>query len=464
MAIEEIIQSLISRYDKTRVVETPEGLKKLHPGDCDYERARPREPDEMPLMKLTRKLFFPNGNYSEPDLNEEKQNALVQWTKERKERAAAFLHILYQHLGYINITQESEPITTELDFLNFLTDILSKYNLPDKSVTITAGDYHTEHSSNKLLREWQSLIKSGKTTYNHFEGIRREAENVPYLMQVFYSPKMPQDNAPFMIFTRVKHSDSANEKLAQRWAEELDLLDRLKLFFEGDERKRGYKDSKALADDLRKKRPENPAYLRHVRSKGEDPNNKSRLDELREGFIYEIEDLFGLTIVLSQRYDQTFVDNLIKIYFGNDSLFVFEKDSLDLHIDDPNKPDEAQFKVRINRKKLVELVGEEYAKEIYVPDSFEIQVISAPDLIIKQLAPFYGERAYKQRMKNKRTKEENAYNYYQRILTFLRNISPGEAIGREQERHIQQIRNNLSRIPQQSGYEGFRKLLENLYN
>ncbi|MEM3373671.1 MAG: hypothetical protein QXE31_00470 [Candidatus Woesearchaeota archaeon] len=463
MSIEDIIQNLIKRYDKTRVVETPEGLKKLHPGDCDYERARPREPDEMPLMKLTRKLFFPNGNYSEPDLNEEKKKAFIQWTRKRKEKASAFLYILRQYLGYRSINLESEPITTELDFLNFLANRLTKDNLPNKKVIITAEDYITKNSSKDLLKEWQRSSKGSKTSYTHFEGIRREAENVPYLMQVFYSPKMPQDNAPFMIFTRVKHSDSANEKLAQRWAEELDLLDRLKLFFEGKEKVSGYKDSKELADDFKKKKTENPAYIRYVRSKGEDPNNKSRLDELREGFIYEIEDLFGLTIVLSQRYDQTFVDNLIKNYFGNDSLFVFEKDSLDLHVNDPNKPDEAQFRVKINRQKLVELVGENYAEQIYVPDSFEIQVISASDLIIKQFSPFFGERAYKERMKKKRTKG-NAYNYYQRILTFLRDISPGESIGKEQERHVQQIRTNLSRIPQQTGYEGFRKLLENLYN
>lgn len=463
--LESIIQELIERYDKTRVIETDDGLKKVHPGEKGYDSARYRRPNEMTIMKLTRKLFFPDKKYQEPDLSDEEKNALILWTMERKEKGAAILSVLkeYLRLKFFNGEEcyETGAIPTELDFLDKLTlDVLEVGNklIRDKTIEITTEGGKAKYSAKELLEEWISFIKTKRTKFSHFNALRDEAQNVPYLMYGIYRKSIPNTNQPYMVFTRVKHSDSANEKLAQLWGMELDLLKKLEPYLENPSISRGYCNANTLAEKLRNKDPKNPAFKRYAKANNIKPN---RIKELEAGFFYDMEDLFGLTIVFSHEYNQKYVDRLISFFSNPSSLFIYEKDSLDLHINDPSKPDEIQFRVRINKKILENLVGEKYANSIYIPEIIEIQVISMPDLVLKHLAPYLGERAYKEREKRKRTKGK-ARTFYESILDKLKSISPSKALESTEGEHEEQIRRNLRNPTNQKGYEVIKKLYESL--
>lgn len=457
--LEKIVDKIIKRFDNTKIIGEPGVDQVVHSGEPLYNdpRARKRHSHEISLAKLTRKLFFEDNKSKRfrksMELSSAEKEGLIYFTRRRKELGAVWVDFLKQGLANFYFgdadTYTSGPLFTETEFLDFYTQkVLHGGSRLFKDHEIEVGDLktHTTYSALTLVKEWITLKNQGNCRYEHLKTIRKEGNSIPYLMHALYKSTIKSnDNSPSLIFGRVKHSDSANIKQAQMWAEELDLCDRLKLYADGNAKVTGYKDSEELALKLKSQEPKSSAFVRRFKSApGNAGKEPSRLDELLSNWRYDIEDLFGITIVLPRDYDPEFTYSLVNYFKAGNSIFVFEEGSEDDHTKKSDKPSEFQFKVRVNKELLYSQLSPEIASEIYMPDTIEIQIISAPDLVHKQLAPYLSERYYKGRKTRERLATPEARKYYDSISGTLKSISPVNETIADEEKHIGFIRNNLN--------------------
>ena len=178
-------------------------------------------------------------------------------------------------------------------------------------------------------------------------------------------------------------------------------------------------------------------------------NDKKRIDELMDKWYYEIGDSQGITIVFSHRVGPEEIEG-IREYFINHVLYDFVPGSFDDHTTQPNKPQEVQFKIRLNRYWLEQALPTHLFYDFYFPDNIEVQITSLPDLVHKYLTPGLAEADYKKRIITEKLGISEKNPDFQSIFQSLQGISPVLGTMRSYKDHREQLKTNLSYLGRES--------------
>ncbi len=468
---ELVLENLIERIDPNRVITNDFGhLVVFHPGEPGYDEARPRKPNELSLAKLTRKLFLDEDTKelrTELDLSEEEREALLYFTYKRKEAGAFKTAIImadlmdshrFQKDGRKPLSEfwQSNYIENEAQFLDVLVnEVFRRGNrVFDPSRRIDFKD--KKYVAIDVLKEFvRGLKNQGTKSVNHrVQKLMKEASKTPYHMMFHSRDNMPSNrNHLAVIYGRVKESNSENKKQSAYWARDIKQMEEIATLRDlgvdlsleevpGDI-KQEYRRALKAAERYRDMKPEYYIYKL---------DNRTRFDELMDRWYYGIEDSYGITIVYSHRVGPEEIEET-REYFHDLVLCDIVPGSFDDHTKQPNKPQEVQFKIKLNRYWVEEALPPHLFHDFYVPDNIEIQVTSLPDLVHKYLTPGLAETDYKKRFITEKLGISESNPDFLTIFQTLQGISPVQGTMEYFREHRNQLRKNLSYIGRESRHE-----------
>jgi hypothetical protein len=470
--LETILNNLIPRIDENRVMDFPDGntSKPIHPGQKGYESARYRTIEEYTLAKLIRKIFVREHGKRPLErayLSREEIDSIVYFTQQRKEKMAYWTGILMDQIEVelgkkesLGKVWETKNITKGIDFLDFLVntffDCGKRIYDPNRQATVDGIVY----KAGEVLEEYVSKLKSAPKKDIRKKAIlhmRREAAKKDYHM-IFRSIIKFPDKGNFLaaVYGRIKNSKSHNDKQAREWAKDIVDMDLIEILHEEgyalpdyvknategefDAKAKEFKKTLIIPKDRDDKFNEaiTRAKILLYSSKPNSSRFNTRFDEVYARHYYDIEDSSGATIVYSTYFGPDEIQE-VKNFFNTNQVFEFIEDSVDDHTTRKDKPHEYTFKVRL-RKENLKIVLQDDFKELYIPDTLEIQILSMPDMVHKYLTPGLNEFEYKER--KMKGAEDATFN---KLFGQLQSLSPiTETIKSEANRHIQRLMSYLS--------------------
>jgi hypothetical protein len=450
--LEQRVQKLIIDIDPNKVIELEDGtLQVVHPGEEYFDYARPRKPYEMSLAKLTRKLFVNRqGDFGRIPLTAGQIEEVIYFTGMRKLQmgywttlAAAKVINDIANYGPIDEKWQMRLIEDGKQFLRVMTgDVLKRGDrLYDKKREKNfKGSIYVAGEELKIF--WDALYGRGEKQYIvRAKKIMSKGSDKSYHMALYFRNSIPSDsNNIAVVYQRVKSSSSHNKKQAEKWAKDIEDMagiEMLRIYGLNADVNKLPKSDRLPYIEAKQKEKELSSDNR--------PNHPlmfgNRFEEVWKRYYYDVEDSTGFTIAFSHSFSDKNIHDIVE-YFRRDSLFEFVEGSEDDHRKNPEKPYEFLFKIRVRKDALKIAFGEESElfRQLYMPDTIEVQITSLPDIVHKYVTPGLCESDYITR-KEAKTPNANFQNIFQKI----QEISPVKNTGRVRA-YIQALENIMSSL------------------
>jgi hypothetical protein len=466
--LEQILQNWIIRTDTKVMVMNPETgdwvKERIEDVNLQIEEWRYRTIEEFSIEKWTR---YATGISSEdrilvePDLTEKERLAFAYITEKRKLLMAAYLGQASKGIieRFSDLEKwESVGIENHQEFLRFFInthlDGGDKLYDPAKKYDV---EYETElgqtvkktYKIGKILKTFISELGAGKKDARA-KSIMGKAINYPHHMLAWYKKSWDKSkNQIVAVVTRIKNSLSEDFKHALYWAKDEQDLESIATWLSYAQEFAGEMDQFGSVYDWaeyvnKTVEIDNTTHGKEFAAQRAralefaDVNIKAardhrfkglpRLSELLNRWYYGIGDSGGITIYLSQDVKKKLygrnAGDIVKGYFQDNPLFNLVLGSDDNHVNDPKKPNELQFKVKLDQDYLVSLLEEwgasEFYKEVVMPDTMEIMVIGA-SAAIKYIAPGISAVEYKERQEREAVRLSRFFNP---IFKIIKSISP----------------------------------------